>query len=72
MNKYKDITKKEHEGFDITIHETINGTYVVDIKKTCGEFVWGWERVIDSNAGLMKAVNFIDSKVLTILDEVAA
>ena len=62
--KYKNVTDKEWKGFDITIYERLDDTYTVDVKKPCGEFVWGWENVKSFNCAMMKAVEFIDYKII--------
>jgi hypothetical protein len=54
------VTDKEYKGLDITIYETKHNNYVVDVKKPCGEFVWGYEFLPSFNCAMMKAVSFID------------
>ena len=59
--RYKDVSDKEYKGFDITIYEMVDNTYIVDVKKPCGELLYGWEFVKSFNCAMMKAVDFIDS-----------
>lgn len=58
--KYINVSDKEYKGIDITIYETKAGHYTVDLKKPCGELIWGWELVGTFNCALMKGVAFID------------
>jgi hypothetical protein len=59
--KYTHVSDKEYKGFDITIYEMLDKTYIVDVKKPCGELLYGWEFVKSFNCAMMKAVSFIDS-----------
>jgi len=57
---YKHVTDKVWKGFDITIYEMLDDTYIVDVKRPCGERLYGWEFVKSFNCAMMKAVKFID------------
>jgi len=57
---YEHVSDKEYKGFDITIYEMADKTYIVDVKKPCGELMYGWEFVKSFNCAMMKAVRFID------------
>ncbi|MEY5021393.1 MAG: hypothetical protein RJA91_967 [Pseudomonadota bacterium] len=57
---YISSTDKEYKGIDITIYETTNSGYTVDIKKPCGELIWGYEFEATFDEALMSAVSFID------------
>jgi len=59
--RYKDVSDKEYKGFDITIYEMEDATYISDVKKPCGELIYGWEFLPSFNCAMMKAVSFIDS-----------
>lgn len=58
--RYTDVSDKEYKGFDITIYEMERGDYIADVKKPCGELIWGWEFMPSFNCAMMKAVSFID------------
>lgn len=57
------MSDKEYKGFDLTIYEMADNTYIVDVKKPCGELIYGWEFVKSFNCAMMKAVKFIDNMV---------
>lgn len=58
--RFTNVSYKEHNGIDIRIYEMESGRYTVDVKKPCGEFIWGWEFMNSFNCAMMKAVAFID------------
>ena len=58
--RYKNVSDKEYKGYGISIYEIETGQYIVDVKKPCGELVWGWEFMPSFNCAMMKAVSFID------------
>jgi hypothetical protein len=58
--KYESVHNESYKGLDINIYNHAAGFFTVDIKKPCGEFVWGWEFVSDFDRGRVKAIEFID------------
>lgn len=58
--KNKLVHNESYKGFDISIYNHAAGFFIVDVKKTCGEFLIGWEFISDSNHGRVKALQFID------------
>ena len=60
---YKEVTDKSYLGFDFTIYEREEGTYTVDVKKPCGELLYGWEFVPSFGLAQLKAVQFIEGMV---------
>lgn len=64
--RYLNCTDKEYKGLDITIYEREpefsigNVFFTVDVKKPCGELVYGWESKPSFNCAMMAAVDFID------------
>jgi hypothetical protein len=51
------LANYEYKGLNISVSEGLT----VDIKKPCGELVWGWEFVSSIGDGVMKAFSFIDN-----------
>jgi hypothetical protein len=60
---YNHVSDKEYKGFDLTIYEMADSTYIVDVKKPCGELIAGWEDVKSFNCAMMKGVDYIDEMV---------
>ncbi len=51
-----------YTGFEITIFQTANNDFIVDIKLPCGEVIKGWGGIKNLAQARIKAREFIKSK----------
>jgi hypothetical protein len=58
--KYELVHDESYKGRDISIYTHEDGTCTVDVKKPCGELLYGWAFISDFNHGRVKAIEFID------------
>ena len=58
--KYADVTDTTYKGLDITIYAMERGDFIADVKKPCGELIYGWECLSSHDIAMEKATSFID------------
>ena len=58
---YKSVHDETYKGRDISIYTMMDGTFIADVKRKCGELIAGWCELEDFESALWTAREFVCS-----------